>query len=76
MYFTPEQLRTLEDGYYTVSRKYHELLSQYIAFSNAQPQTSEYILHGFIRRLGTLQRCIQNGNYSPLPLRQLASHTG
>jgi hypothetical protein len=60
MYFTREQLRTLEDGYYTVSRKYHTLVSQYISFSNAHPRSSEYILHGFIRRLGTLQRCIQN----------------
>jgi hypothetical protein len=60
MYFTREQLRTLEDGYYTVSRKYHTLVSQYISFSNAHPRSSEYILYGFIRRLGTLQRCIQN----------------
>jgi hypothetical protein len=60
MYFTLEQLRTLEEGYYTVSRKYHELLSQYVSFSNAHPRSSEYILQGFIRRLGTLERSIQN----------------
>jgi hypothetical protein len=60
MYFTPEQLKTLEDGYSTVSGKYHKLLSDYLSFSNAHPRSSEYILHGFIRRLGTLQRCIEN----------------
>jgi hypothetical protein len=60
MYFTPEQLRTLEDGYYTVSHNYQNLLSLYTSFSNTHPRSSEYILHGFVRRLGTLQRCIQN----------------
>lgn len=38
----------------------NSLLSEYLVFSTTHPASQEYILHGFVRRIGTLQRCIQN----------------
>jgi hypothetical protein len=60
MYFTPAQLTQLQDGYGAVAGKYFDLLSRFQSFSSTHLASSEYALHGFLRRLGTLQRCIDN----------------
>src|SRR6267154_518591 len=36
------------------------ILSEFSAFMRTHPSSYEYTFHGFLRRLGTLERCIQN----------------
>jgi hypothetical protein len=60
MNYTVAQLAQLQNGYFSIALTYQSLLLEYISFSNTHPASSEHILHGFVRRLGTLQRCIQN----------------
>jgi len=50
----------MTDEFLQVGMKYQHLISEYVTFSTTHPASREYILHGFVRRLGTLQRCIQN----------------
>jgi hypothetical protein len=60
MTYTSDSLVRMTDEFLQVGVKYQHLLSEYLPFSTTHPSSREYILHGFIRRLGTLQRCIQN----------------
>ena len=60
MTYTPDALARMTDELFQVAPKYQHLLSEYLSFSTTRPASREYTLHGFIRRLGTLQRCIQN----------------
>jgi len=58
--YTPDTLSRLIDEFSEVDEKYHTLLSKLLTFARTHPDSHEYTLHGFLRRLGTLQRCIQN----------------
>jgi len=60
MTYTPDAAARMTDEVFEVGPKYHHLLSEYFTFSTTHPDSREYNLHGFIRRLDTLQRCIQN----------------
>ena len=61
-----DQVRSLWEGYVTVAATYESLMSACLTFSTEHARTREYIRYGFLRRLGTLQRCIQNV-YSTYP---------
>src|ERR1700724_2202963 len=58
--FTSEQVQELWNGYLTVSKTYYRLMLACQAFATENVKSCEYVLHGFLRRLGTLQRCIEN----------------
>lgn len=60
MTYTPDALARMTDEFFQVAPKYQRLLSEYLSFSTTHPASREYTLHGFIRRLGTLHRSIQN----------------
>jgi hypothetical protein len=60
MTYTLDALVRMTDEFFQVAPKYQNLVSQYLDFSETHPASREYTLHGFVRRLGTLHRCIQN----------------
>ena len=55
--FTPDQVQQLRYGYLTVGETYFKLMSVCLSFRSQNAKSGEYILHGFLRRLGTLQGC-------------------
>lgn len=59
-YFTTDQLNQLQEGYTGVNAGYEHLLSEYLSLTLTNDAAYEYIRHGFVRRLGTLKRCIEN----------------
>jgi hypothetical protein len=65
--YTQVDLQKIQYGFLTVSETYFRLMQSCLALKAQNSQTIEYIRHGFLRRLGTLQRCIQNiySIYSP-----------
>jgi hypothetical protein len=60
MTYTPETLAHLSDESSRVNDKYRALSSEFFSFTQTHPASYEYSFHGFMRRLGTLERCIQN----------------
>jgi hypothetical protein len=58
--FTGEQIELLQKGYGTVGQTYFKLMSKSMSVKCSNAKSHEYVLHGFLRRLGTLQRCIEN----------------
>ena len=58
--FTPSQIQQLRYAFLTVGETYFKLMSACLSLTTQNARSREYILHGFLRRLGTLQRCIQN----------------
>lgn len=58
--FTPDQIQQLRYGYLQVEQTYFKLMSTYLSFNTKDPKSREYIVHGFLRRVSTLRRCIQN----------------
>ena len=79
MYFSKESLEILEADYKKILGKYHKLLKAYAIRVYVNEQAKENATHGFIRRLGTLSRCINNvftilpPEYSTLPNRDKLS---
>ena len=70
MYFDEENItKLMNEQNRIISDSYERVTYLYIAFAEAHPKSSEYALHGFVRRIGTLQRCIQNV-YSIYPPRR------
>ena len=59
-YYKPPQLAELKDGYFTVNPAYERLMAAYFSLRLTNEAAYEYVRHGFIRRLGTLKRCIEN----------------
>jgi hypothetical protein len=59
-YYKPHQLAELQDGYYTVNPGYERLMREYLSLRFANEDAYEHARHGFVRRLGTLKRCIEN----------------
>jgi hypothetical protein len=58
--FTPNQIQQLRDAYVTVSGTYLRLMYACLSLPTENAKSHEYISQGFVRRLGTLQRCIEN----------------
>lgn len=65
--FTPDQIRQLQYDFLTVGQTYYRLMMVCLSFTTKNAKSREYILHGFLRQLGTLQKCVQNvySIYSP-----------
>lgn len=60
MYFSQENIRKLEDAYSGVEGKYEDLCIAFTVRSYGEKQAAEFALHGFIRRVKTMKRCIDN----------------
>ena len=60
MTYTPHALESLSEQSSRVNEKYLALFSEFASFTQAHPASREFTFHGFIRRLGILERCIQN----------------
>ena len=60
MYFKPDQFAELQEGYSTVNPAYERLMGEYLSLKLTNEAAYEYVRHGFVRRLGTLKRCIEN----------------
>jgi hypothetical protein len=58
--FTEKDLLTLRAGLNDVLHQYREMMEKYLSFANIHVSSYEFIVHGFLRRLGTLQQCIKN----------------
>jgi hypothetical protein len=59
-YYKPHQLEELQQGYSTVNSAYERLIDEYLSLRLTNETAHEYVRHGFVRRLGTLKRCIGN----------------
>src|SRR5262249_1200937 len=60
MNFRPDQLEQFTEEYSKIKAKYNQLLLRYTSVQFKNPDAYEYVRHGFLRRIKTLQRCVQN----------------
>ena len=60
MYFTEQALADLRRELATVPDKQAALQERYLRHAFAQDRAKEFAYHGFVRRLKTLARCIEN----------------
>ncbi len=60
MYFSEKALAQLAEGYSSVKHKYEHLVLGYFTRTYKDAKAQEYAMHGFVRRLKTLVRCIEN----------------
>ena len=58
-YFSAEALEKLQAEYGYLQTRYTGLMD-YALRTYFQPRTDEYVKHGFLRRIGTMVRCIEN----------------
>jgi hypothetical protein len=58
--YTPEAIAELQRDFAGVEQKYHALLLHYAQRQYRTVRGKEFATQGFLRRLGTLKRCIQN----------------
>src|SRR6516164_6510356 len=65
-FYKPHQLLELQAGYCTVNPAYERLMFDYLSLRLTNEAAQEYARHGFLRRLGTLKRSIENV-YSTYP---------
>ena len=59
-FYKPHQLLELQAGYCTVNPAYERLMFRYLSLRLTDEAAREYARHGFLRRLGTLKRSIEN----------------
>jgi hypothetical protein len=59
-FYDHDQLTRLRDGYSSVNPAYERLMDEYLSLRLKNEAAYEYVQHGFVRRLGTLKRCIEN----------------
>jgi hypothetical protein len=59
-FYKPHQCADLQVGHCTVNPAYERLMIKYLSLRLANESAQEYARHGFLRRLGTLKRCIEN----------------
>ncbi|MGY4500766.1 hypothetical protein ACVWYH_004697 [Bradyrhizobium sp. GM24.11] len=59
-FLTPEQIKEIEEKRGTLVLKYNKMLLKLPFTRLQQEKAAEYFLHGFVRRLGTLVRCVDN----------------
>lgn len=60
MFFDTSKLDQLNEEYSKIREKYELLLLKYIKLDLKNKTASEYCMHGFLRRLETLKKCIEN----------------
>ena len=62
MFFSPEQIEQLDQGYLEVHAKYNAVLlkSSLVSAKLSNDRAKEFLMHGFGRRLKILKRCIEN----------------
>lgn len=60
MPFTPEQIAELKLEFATLRGKRDDILAKYIQFQFEDQRAKEYAHHGFMRRVKTLCRCVEN----------------
>lgn len=60
MYFSEDLLNKLKDEFALLQSRYNTLLLTYHQHKYRCTKSAEYAEHGFMRRLGTLLRCVQN----------------
>ena len=59
-FYAPHQLADLRQAYSTVNPAYERLMRELLFLRLTNEAALEYAQHGFLRRLGTLKRCIEN----------------
>jgi hypothetical protein len=59
-FYKPHQLADLQAGYCTLNPAYERLMFDYLSLRLTNEAAQEYARHGFLRRLGTLKRSIEN----------------
>ncbi|WP_315792479.1 MULTISPECIES: hypothetical protein [unclassified Bradyrhizobium] len=59
-FLTPDQIKDVEEKLETLLPKYNELLLKLPSMHFKQEKAAEYFWHGFVRRMGTLVRCVDN----------------
>lgn len=64
--YTAAQIQELRQRYLSVRQAYYRLMFACLSFQTVKSKSREYIIHGLSRRLGVLQRCIEN-IYSTYP---------
>jgi hypothetical protein len=66
-YLTPEQIEKIKEKLGTVQPKLHKMMLKlpYLRFQNER--AAEFMQHGYLRRVSTLARCIENA-FSLIPM--------
>jgi hypothetical protein len=59
-FLTPDQIEEIEEKLGTLLPKYNKMLLKLPFTHFQQKKTAEYFRHGFVRRMGTLVRCLDN----------------
>jgi hypothetical protein len=59
-FYAADQLVQLQEGYYSVNPACERLRREYLWLRLTHEAAVEFARHGFVRRLGTLKRCIEN----------------
>ena len=67
MYFSQEDIKKLEIAYAEVEGKYQTLLLKFATHKFSNEQAAEFAMHGFVRRVKTIKRCIDT-SYRICPL--------
>lgn len=60
MYFSEENITQLMEDYSKVEQSYESVLVAYGMHRFSNPLAAEFAMHGFVRRVKTLKRCIEN----------------
>jgi len=59
-FLTPDQTKEIEEKLETLLPKYNEMLLKLPFTRFQQERAAEYFQHGYVRRMGTLVRCLDN----------------
>ncbi|UFW88957.1 hypothetical protein BjapCC829_10830 [Bradyrhizobium barranii] len=59
-FLSPDQIKEIEKKIGTLLPKYNEMLLKLPFTPFQQEKAAEYFFHGFVRRMGTLVRCVDN----------------
>ena len=60
IFFDTTKLDQLGEEYVNVREQYERLLLKYLNLNLKNETAAQYCTHGFLRRLGTLKRCVKN----------------
>lgn len=58
-YYPPELVEELRQKCSTILGRYQRLMASFLSVNYGNTKAREYATHGFVRRLGTLARCIE-----------------
>lgn len=59
-FLTPDQIKEIEEKLGTLLPRYNKMLLKLPYTRFQQEKAAEYFQHGFVRRMGTLMRCVDN----------------